>query len=59
VSLRRPELAGALTDNDPSTRWYGAIHGESATDTIALTFPAPSIRTSSKSIRAAGRRATA
>jgi hypothetical protein len=36
-----PELAGALTDGLPSTRWFGAIHGESSTDTIALNFAQP------------------
>jgi hypothetical protein len=36
-----PEYAAALTDGDPSTRWFGAIHGESATDTITLNFSQP------------------
>jgi hypothetical protein len=36
-----PELAGALTDGLPATRWFGSIHGESSTDTIALSFAAP------------------
>ena len=35
------ELAGALTDGRPATRWFGAIHGESSTDTIALNFAQP------------------
>lgn len=36
-----PNEAAALTDGDPATRWYGAIHGESATDVITLSFDAP------------------
>jgi hypothetical protein len=36
-----PNIAAALTDGNPATRWFGTIHGESATDTIALTFASP------------------